>query len=320
MKAVFLYQEVSADASDDEKDVLIQRHAIAEALVELGYSCEDVPVTLDLKHVRDMLLRLNPDVVINLVETIAGTGRFLHFAPGLLEHLHLPFTGSSSEALYLTTGKVLTKERLVSANLPTPSWSVTSQKEPESDPPYIIKPVWEDASVGLDESALVYDRTQYQTVFKQRSKQYGILFSETYIDGREFNLSILDSQNGPETLPVAEMCFEDYPEGKPRLVDYKAKWESDSFEYAHTVRRFDFPDSDSELLKQLKQLAIRCWDVFGLRGYARVDFRVDSGGKPWILEVNANPCISPDSGFIAAAEKAGLSYRDVIARIVAAAR
>ena len=320
MKAVLLYQDVPPDASEDDKDVLVQRDAVSQELKALGYSCENMPVTLDLRQVHDSLLQIKPDVVFNLVESIAGTGRFLYFAPSLLEQLHLPFTGSSSDALYLTTGKVLAKERMALAGLPTPAWSISSQKAPESDPPYIIKPVWEDASVGLDESALVYDRTRYQAVFEQRSKQFGILFAESYIDGREFNLSLLDSETGPEPLPPAEMRFEDYPEGKPRLVDYKAKWESDSFEYTHTVRHFDFPDSDSVLLETLKEYAIKCWQVFDLRGYARVDFRVDSAGNPWILEVNANPCISPDSGFVAATEQAGLPFQQVVARIIAAAR
>jgi D-alanine-D-alanine ligase len=67
---------------------------------------------------------------------------------------------------------------------------------------------------------------------------------------------------------------------------------------------------DTILISELKRLAIECWKVFGLRGYARVDFRVDTQGRPWILEINANPCLSPDAGFAAAAAYAGISYPD----------
>ena len=63
-------------------------------------------------------------------------------------------------------------------------------------------------------------------------------------------------------------------------------------------------------------MALRCWRLFKLSGYARVDFRVDSGNRPWVLEINANPCLSPDSGFFAAAARAGLSFREVVKRIV----
>jgi len=70
------------------------------------------------------------------------------------------------------------------------------------------------------------------------------------------------------------------------------------------------------MLSHMKELALHCWNVFHLTGYARVDFRVDPSGKPWVLEINANPCLSPDGGFAAAARHSGLSYREVIRRLV----
>jgi D-alanine-D-alanine ligase len=103
-------------------------------------------------------------------------------------------------------------------------------------------------------------------------------------------------------------------------VDYAAKWESGSMQFARTPRRFDFPNRDRELLERLGELAQRCWRLFELRGYARVDFRVDLEGQPWVLEVNTNPCLSPDAGFLAAAGQAGLSPTEVIRRIVEGAR
>ena len=125
---------------------------------------------------------------------------------------------------------------------------------------------------------------------------------------------------GPEVLPIREIEFVDYPAGKPRIVGYAAKWQEDSFECRNTVRRFVDPVSEAALCAELGRVSLECWDIFQLRGYARVDFRVDAAGKPWVLEVNANPCISPDAGFAAALEQAGISYADGIERIVAAAR
>ena len=117
-------------------------------------------------------------------------------------------------------------------------------------------------------------------------------------------------------LPPAEIVFDGYPPGKPRIVGYRAKWDAESFEYRHTVRSFEFERRDAPLVDSLRSLALRCWELFGLRGYARVDFRVDAAGRPWILEVNANPCLSPDAGFAAAAARAGLSFERVVERIV----
>ena len=100
------------------------------------------------------------------------------------------------------------------------------------------------------------------------------------------------------------------------MVGYKAKWESESFEYNNTPREFDFPEEDYSLIAGLKKIALDCWKVFSLKGYARVDFRVDKSGNPWVLEVNANPCLSPDAGFAAALEKSGISFKSAIEKII----
>ncbi|MCE9526889.1 MAG: hypothetical protein K8R36_12630, partial [Planctomycetales bacterium] len=89
-----------------------------------------------------------------------------------------------------------------------------------------------------------------------------------------------------------------------------------TFEFQNTPRRFDFPASDAQLLAELGRLAIRCWDIFGLKGYVRVDFRVDEKGQPWILEINTNPCLSPDAGYAAALKQAGISIEEAVQRIL----
>jgi D-alanine-D-alanine ligase len=118
-------------------------------------------------------------------------------------------------------------------------------------------------------------------------------------------------------LPVAEIRFEGFPTAKPTIVGYAAKWHPQSFEYRNTVRRFGI---EPELAARLIGIARDCWQLFGLAGYARVDFRVDAAGTPWVLEVNANPCLSPDAGFAAALAQAGIAYVDAIAWLVADAR
>ena len=140
----------------------------------------------------------------------------------------------------------------------------------------------------------------------------GRFYAESYIDGREFNLALLTG----EFLPAAEIQFVEFPDDKLRIVDFRAKWEEDSFEYTHTPRTFDFPAADQPLLAELQSIARRCWDFFNLRGYARVDFRVDRNNRPWVLEINTNPCLSPDGGFHAAAERNGLSFTKTVERIV----
>jgi D-alanine-D-alanine ligase len=113
------------------------------------------------------------------------------------------------------------------------------------------------------------------------------------------------------------MCFsEDYYETKPRILGYKAKWDESSMEYQNTKRTFKFEDIDSGLIAELREIAKKCWKVFDLRGYARVDVRVGTDHLPRIIEINANPCIAPDSGFVAACYEAGLTNTEIIKRII----
>lgn len=144
-------------------------------------------------------------------------------------------------------------------------------------------------------------------------------FAEEFIDGREFNVPMLDGPDGPQVLPPGEMDFSTFPEGKPRIIGHRAKWHESSFEYNNTPRSFDVREQDRGLVDQLRQLSLDCWRLFDLRGYVRVDFRVDRAGRPWILEVNANPCLSPEAGYAAALDEAGVSYDEAVRRILESA-
>lgn len=319
MHIALIFADMPADAPKDELDALVQVEAVSDALKRLNHDTTRLPVSLDLSDLVTKLQQLKPDLVFNLVESIAGSGRLIHFAPTLLDFLKIPYTGCSAETQFITTGKLLSKQRLRDARIPTPDWfrSAGSESVPVTyEPPYIIKPVWEDASVGLTDTSVIRSKEALTPALKEQINAYGECFVESFIDGREFNLSILGGKGGPEVLPAAEICFTDYPDGKPKIVGYEAKWDTSSFEYRNTVRHFDFPSGDRSLLQQLQEYALRCWELFDLRGFARVDFRVDRRGRPWVLEVNANPCISPDAGFIAAAEQGGYSYDQVIERIL----
>jgi D-alanine-D-alanine ligase len=129
-------------------------------------------------------------------------------------------------------------------------------------------------------------------------------------------VALLAGPDGVEVLPPAEIDFSAFPPEKPRIVGHRAKWDENSFEYNHTPRTFDFHEADRPLLDEISGLSQKCWELFSLRGWARVDFRVDTEGRPWILEINTNPCLSPDAGFFAALARAGIPFDEAIQRIV----
>jgi D-alanine-D-alanine ligase len=320
-RVVVLHEKVDPDAPADRQDLLREIEYLSGILRAQQYEVLTLPMSLDLRAVALSLRRLRPSIVFNMSETVDGQGRLVHFAPAILERVGIPFTGSGSDAMYLTSNKVLAKKLLAEAGIPTAPW-VTLEQVAAGDvdfpPPYIIKSVWEEASIGLDEDSVIREQGSLLHEMERRlSDLGGTAFAEAFIDGREFNVAVLAGPSGPEVLPIAEMCFLGYPEGKVRVVGYRAKWEPTAFEYNHTVRRFEYPAEDEPLLARLKEVSVRCWDVFGTRGYIRVDFRVSPDGTPYVLEVNANPCLSPDGGFMAAAAQAGLSADHVMRRILA---
>jgi len=314
-KAVVLVNKITGNSNPDEQDVLIQADEVEKALYALGYKTERVFVDLDLQFAFESLEKASPDLVFNLVETLGGKAELIHLIPALLESIHIPFTGSGSFPMYMTSDKIRSKILFSGSGIPSPAWFVSSPDAiPDKNKYYIIKPVWEDGSVGItDESVIKGDDPQLLKVISSGKNKY---FAEEYIKGREFNISMLGSIKGPVILPPAEIRFIDYPSNKHHILNYASKWDENSFEYHHSVRSFDFSGEDMKLLEELKAIAYLCWGTFELRGYARIDFRVDENNKPFVLEVNANPCLSPDAGFIAAANRAGLNYKDVVERIV----
>jgi len=320
---VILYGELPQNANKDDMDTLTQVNAISETLRGTGYDVTPVPLSLNLQAARDCLREIQPDVVFNLVESVAGHGRLIYLGTALLDALKLPYTGVHTDAMFMTSNKLLAKQRLQAANIPTPQWFTLEQLRSGGQIPperYIIKSVWEHASIGLSGASIVSANQAddlRQALEQQQAALGGEGFAETYIDGREFNLSLLADNDGePMVLPPAEIVFQGYDDGKAKIVDYRAKWEESSPEYQHTVRTFDTLPEDDPLWRRLQIIALDCWYAFGLRGYARVDFRVNEAGEPFVLEVNANPCLSPDAGFAAAAVCSGLTYQQVILRLV----
>jgi len=320
-EVVILYNQVLADAPKDEQDVLVQVEVVSRALAELGYHPTELGFSISIEETIKTLKEINPEFVFNLTESVEGDGRLIYLAASLLDHLVIPYTGCSTEAMFLTSNKLLTKKMLNLAGIDTPQWvSLDYSQSGITLPPgnYISKSVWEHASNWFTADSIIsFDSepaagTLKEILRKQKQQTGKEFFIERYIDGREFNISILAG----EVLAVPEIKFLNYPGDKFKVVDYRAKWEEESFEFHHTPRSFDFPPADDQLLEKLRRISRQCWDLFDLKGYARVDFRVDSDGRPWVLELNANPCISPDSGFYAAAERSGITFSQVVKKII----
>jgi D-alanine-D-alanine ligase len=301
----------------DEADTRRNALAIAGALGRSGHGCEIVEIDLDFA-VLERLVGRAPDAVFNLYESARGDCRLSLLACAVLDHLGAAYTGGRTEAYALTLTKTLTKRTLRAAGLPTPDWWPAGQGA-ENEAKVIVKSDSEHASFGLDAGSVVAGRDAAAEIAARQARFGGRFFAEGFVEGREFNIAIIETATGVEVLPVPEITFEGFPADRPRIVDYEAKWDETSAVYKATSRRFGLEDSEPRLAARLTALARACWDAFGLQGYARVDFRVGADGEPTILEVNINPSLAPDAGFPAAAAAAGIGYDRLIALIVEAA-
>jgi D-alanine-D-alanine ligase len=274
-----------------------------------------------------------PDALFNLVETVNGSDAEAWRAPAQLEQRGLRFTGCGAKAMRLSSHKLLAKTALARAKIATPPWldrsGLSKARAGANELPkelrvwraWIVKSATEHASKGLDQGCVLLEPTPAQVLDEMDLRELafdGEWFAEAYVPGREFNVALLETEAGPVVLPPAELHFRNWEPGAPRIAGYEAKWKEDSVAYRSTIRSFDLA-SEPELLHRLQRAALDCWSCFGLAGYARVDFRLDNQGRPLVIDVNANPCLSPDAGFAAAVAQYGLDFEQAVACILAAA-
>ncbi|HVV64619.1 MAG TPA: hypothetical protein VHC42_04070 [Rhizomicrobium sp.] len=317
-----LHSDVAANAPPDELDTLISAEAVAKALESRGYEAPRAAFAPDIDFLKGLLNAHRPDLVFNVVESVFGAGIYSSLAPAMLDRLNIPYTGATAAHFAVTTDKPCAKNILRVGGVETPDWCVGPHwagLEPNGT--YIVKAADEDASVGIDDSSIVTGSEVPARAADARRKFGGRWFAERYVDGREFNIAAMAGENGrPFVFPLAEMRFNaEWPEGKPKLVSFAAKWEEGTFDYSGSERRFGCETEEPGLARALIDATEKVWSLFSLRGYARVDFRIDESGRPWVLEINPNCCIAPDAGFAAAAERAGMSYEDLIVLVAEAA-
>jgi D-alanine-D-alanine ligase len=314
VKILVLHSDIGADPPPEEEDTLLAAEAVAAALETCGHAvCK---AAFREESLAALLAVTAPDMVFNLVEGVEGKGILASIAPRLLAELGTPFTGAGAKAMDVTCDKILTKRLLREAGLSTPDWSAPPDWAGLDGRTYIVKAALEDGSIGLDDGCVVRGPDVKTRAAASAIRFGGRWFAEDYVEGREFNLALLGNRESLRIFPMAEMTFADWPKGKPRIVGYGAKWDEASDGWRQTVRRFGVEQNEPALAAKLKADCEAVWDLFALTGFVRVDFRVTEAGEPMILEINVNPCITPDAGFAAAAEEAGMAYDRLIEEIV----
>ncbi|MBI4304008.1 MAG: GNAT family N-acetyltransferase [Chloroflexi bacterium] len=297
--------------------VLDEVQAVEQALAERGYPAVRVPLVPPLEQVREVLKNLKTDVVFNLFEGFEGSPETEVAVADILSELRLTYTGCPAAALSLSLDKAKTKELLAKAGIATPGYQVLSPQTLSTfhlNYPCIVKPCAEDASHGLSEESVVYDFASLERQVGKVSQSYGgQALVEEFLDGREFNVTVLGNRE-PVVLPISEIVFS-LPPGVPRILTFAAKWEPESPYYEQTQAVCP-AEIDAATRQHIVDAALSAFQALGCRGYARVDFRLDAKGLPEVIEVNPNPDISLDSGAVRQAKASGMNYSQFIERIV----
>ncbi len=300
-----------------EVDVLHEVEAVRGALQELGYECGLLPMQKSVAMFIDRATRLAPDAVFNLVESWQGESEYeMHF-PCVFELLGIPYTGSPPLTLGTANDKWLAKTLLRQAKLPVPHGVICSEV-PGRCPlryPVIVKPLHEDASIGVDFESVVNnlnDLRRRVAWVLQNYHQPALV--EEFIDGRELNVAVIGDQF-QTALPISEITFDRLPPELPRVVSYNAKWMPGTLGYNEMGAVCPAPLPD-ELTLKVQNLAVEAFRLLGCRDYARIDIRLSPSNEPFILEVNPNPCIAPDAGLARSVAASGRTYREFIGDVV----
>jgi D-alanine-D-alanine ligase len=304
------------DSSTPMEEFEIMRRAIESQ----GYRVIALNINDSFDALMDCLQRDKPDVIFNCIELIYGQPRLELTVAGIYELLQIPFTGAPAMTLANCQNKVLTKRLLHAEGVPTPPYVVFYHRDDDlygSLPvfPLIVKPLYEDASVGIENDSVVYNIEQLKKrvayVFNE-FKQPALV--EQFIRGRELNVAVFGDKE-PRVLPVSEIDFSTMPENLEKIVSYQAKWDPMHIAYHKTIPHCPAELTDTQLAR-VRDIALRAFEVMELRDYARVDMRLTENDEVYVLEVNPNPDLSEGAGFMRSAEALGQSYAQVLASII----
>jgi D-alanine-D-alanine ligase len=291
--------------------------AIKKAL-GANHEIKSLPVN---KNIYYQIKAEKPEMVFNLCDDgFWGDYTMEPHIPILLDILNIPYTGNGYFTLALCQNKVRAKDVLTYNKILTPKFQVFTAAERKVDPelkyPLIVKPIREDGSVGIRERSVVENEAQLKEEVAHIVKFYNQeALVEEFIDGREFNVSLIGNKR-PIVLPISEIDFSGMPEHLPNIVSYRAKWVKQSIEYKKTPVKCP-ANVDEKITKTVEETARKCYKIFGCRGYVRIDFRYhEKENKLYVLEINPNPDISQDAGLTRSAGVAGISYADLLQKII----
>jgi D-alanine-D-alanine ligase len=314
------------DAPEDHAGMAELRRMIrnmATTLTSLGHKVAILPLARDFSAFPRKLRRLRPDVVFNQYDDVMCGALYEMRIVAAVRMLGYPITGSPALAVGLSRNKYLCASLLRGVGVPIPPSTELLDKVGDVDRhewtfPVLVKPAREDAGIGVDRDSVVHSKQALRHKVRHILKTCRQpALAQHFLPGREFNVGIVGGTR-LRLMPLAEVNYTELPPAIPPIMSYAAKWLESSEEYQKTS--VICPATvGPELTAQLNDVALRAFRAVGAWGYGRVDIRLDTAGLPRVLEVNCNACLEEGLGLSRSAEKAGISYPELLQMILEAA-
>jgi len=293
---------------------------VVVTLEELGHDVHKLGVGSDLGTIREALAEVKPHIAFNLLEDFHGISIYDQHVVSYLELLRQPYTGCNPRGLMLAHDKALCKKILTYHRIRVPDFAVFPPGRVVRRParlrfPLMVKSTTEEGSVGIAQASIVKDDDKLKERVAFIHEKVGTAaLAEEYIEGRELYVGVIGNRR-LETLPIWELTFKGWPDGAHRIATSKVKWDLayQKERKIKTQRARGLPPGAAE---RIPRLCRRIYRALGMSGYARIDLRLTAGGDVYVLEANPNPQLSFGEDFAESAEKAGISYEQLIQRIM----
>jgi D-alanine-D-alanine ligase len=292
---------------------------VIETLREIGHEVRVLGIHDDLSGIRLAVEDFKPRIVFNLMEAFAGVTTFDQNVVSYLELLHLPYTGCNPRGLILARDKALSKKLLAYHRLPVPEFTVVRRgRKPRLSKrlqfPLIVKSLFFEASTGISQASVVEtpEQLQRRVAFVHDSLGTAAIV-EQFIDGRELYVGVIGNER-LEVLPVWEMSFALMPENRWKIATERVKW-STQYQKRHGIMTSQ-AQLEPDAMQRIQRIARRSYRALDLNGYARIDMRLDSSGRAFVLEANPNPNLAFGEDFAESAEVGGMPYERLLDRIL----
>jgi len=310
-----------SDKNDPRMEKFRTEYDVKTALLNLGHEVQVVGIYDDMGAVRKTIEEWQPHIAFNLLEDFAGNSAFDYYVVSFFEMMRLPYTGCNPRGLLLARDKALSKKILSYHRVSVPHFMVFPRSRKISHLqrrlayPVIVKSLMEEGSVGIAQASYVENEQQLrERVTLIHEKLHGDAIAEQYIDGRELYVTLLGNTK-LEVLPIRELVFDSTEPGLPRMATYKVKWDEKYRERWKIEYQFarNLPNGMAD---RIGHFCKRVYHLLDMNGYGRIDLRLTSENKIYVLEANPNPGIARDEDCTLSAIKSGLSYEDFIQRIL----